>query len=1076
MSGRTHWRLLCGVCAAPILVACGGGGGGGGAAPPPVAPAPVVPAFQADDFTLEEGNDGRVDVDVTVTLSASTTRTVTVDYATEDGTATAGQDYESSSGTVSFSAGETSASIVVAVIGDRLDEDDETFALRFSNAANATLGTASVDGTITDDDEPPTLELGDARAAESASLEFPLTLSATSGKPISVRYATADGSARAGTDYRPARGTLDIAAGSGSATIPVTIVDDAFDEADETVHLTLSDAANATLGDAAGLGTIADDDDAPTLSVVGGDIVERNVGAVAMLFHVTVSAPSGLPVSVEYATADGSATLADADYQRASGVARIEPHAIGASVAVPVNGDALPEDDETLALVLANATNASIANDRATGTIYDNDGNRPASGLLARPANATCIAPVRPTGDADIGTEAAFPNLPALTQPITLVQAPGQDDAWYAAQQNGLMLRFANDSDVDATTTFADLRGVVDAGASETGLLGFAFHPNFAANGHVYVSYTETGTGGVRFVSVLSRYESNDGGMTLNVDSEVRLMTMDQPYANHNGGHVAFGPDGYLYYAMGDGGYAGDPGDRSQNTRNLFGTLMRIDVDGNAPYAIPDDNPFAANPRCEGGSGDTPCPEIYAWGLRNPWRWHFDAATDELWLGDVGQDAWEEVDIVEAGGNYGWRCREGAHDYDTSGNCPDGLIDPVIEYDANEGNSITGGFVYRGQAIPQLIGRYVFADFERGKLFASVTDENGQYGYEVLLETSFNISSFAQDAAGELLFMDYGGGTLHRIVQASGTSTNTIPDMLSATGCVDPNDVAQPTAGLTPYAINAPFWSDGAQKQRWFAIPDGTTIDVAADGDWVFPVGTVLMKNFSFVGRTFETRLFMRHDDGGWAGYTYEWNAAGTDANRVVGGKTKTINGVRWIFPSESQCMQCHTRAAGFSLGVEHAQLNRDFRYAETSAVVNQLATVDAVGQLAVPLASPPGALPRLAEPHNSGADLTRRSRAYLHSNCANCHRPLTPAPGDMDWRHATPLAAVNACGAVPQSGDLGIAGARLIAPGDAAKSLLVQRATRRDAHGMPPLASTLVDAAGASLLSDWVEALPGCP
>jgi glucose/arabinose dehydrogenase len=212
-------------------------------------------------------------------------------------------------------------------------------------------------------------------------------------------------------------------------------------------------------------------------------------------------------------------------------------------------------------------------------------------------------------------------------------------------------------------------------------------------------------------MSKISRLPSLDDGLTLNAASHEVLITLGQPFSNHNGGHVVFGPDGYLYAGFGDGGSSGDPGERAQNTAILQGTVLRIDVDGGTPYGIPQDNPFALNPLCSNGEGLSACPEIFAWGLRNPWRFSFDVGTGDLWLADVGQRDYEEVDIIEAGGNYGWRCREGAHDYDTTGLCPDGLIDPVLEYDHDEGESITGGFVYRGTAIPELLGRYVFADY-----------------------------------------------------------------------------------------------------------------------------------------------------------------------------------------------------------------------------------------------------------------------------------------------------------------------------------------------------------------------------
>lgn len=331
----------------------------------------------------------------------------------------------------------------------------------------------------------------------------------------------------------------------------------------------------------------------------------------------------------------------------------------------------------------------------------------PASGLDARPVNTTCIAPDRATGQVSLGLERAFPSL-SFTNPVALLQAPGDGSRWFVVEQAGRVMVFPNSPSAATAATFIDLRSRVLSGG-EQGLLGMAFDPQFATNGRVYLSYTADGPRR----SVLSRFRSLDGGQSLNAITEEVLLTVPQPYSNHNGGHIAFGPDGYLYFGLGDGGSGGDPQNNAQTTTNLLGAMLRIDVNGPAPYGIPGDNPFAANPRCANGSGTAPCPEIYAWGLRNPWRWSFDRATGALWAGDVGQSAREEIDRIERGGNYGWRYREGTLCYNPSSNCPtvgpggEPLIDPVAEYGRTVGASVTGGYVYRGSAIPSLVGRYL---------------------------------------------------------------------------------------------------------------------------------------------------------------------------------------------------------------------------------------------------------------------------------------------------------------------------------------------------------------------------------
>ncbi|HJY42361.1 MAG TPA: hypothetical protein VJ303_14020, partial [Steroidobacteraceae bacterium] len=344
-----------------------------------------------------------------------------------------------------------------------------------------------------------------------------------------------------------------------------------------------------------------------------------------------------------------------------------------------------------------------------------------------------------------------------------------------------------------------------------------------------------------------------------------------------------------------------------------------------------------------------------------------------------------------------------------------------------------------------------------------------------LLDSGLSISSFGQGNDGELYVVHY-GGTLHHIEFQTGAVSGNVPQNLSETGCVVASNAQQPAAGLIPYAINAPFWSDGAAKDRWIAVPDGQAITVRTDGDWDFPNRSVLMKNFRVGTQLIETRLLMRHPDGTWGGFTYEWNAQQTDATLVEGGADRDIgNGQIWRFPSEAQCLECHTDAANRSLGLETSQLNRDFTYTQTGRTANELATLSHIGLLSPPIADS-AAEPAMPDPADASAPLGDRARAYLHTNCSQCHRPNGPTPSTMDLRYTTALNATNACNATPQAGDLGIgANARLIAPGSSANSVLVNRANRRDADAMPPLASNEVDTDGVALLTQWIDGLSGC-
>jgi glucose/arabinose dehydrogenase len=324
---------------------------------------------------------------------------------------------------------------------------------------------------------------------------------------------------------------------------------------------------------------------------------------------------------------------------------------------------------------------------------------------------------------------------------------------------------FDNDPNVATATLFIDITARVDSGPTEAGLLGMAFHPDWGTNGNleVFLSYTHTGAS---LESHVSRFYSLDNGVTLDNSVEEVIMTLLQPFGNHNGGNIEFGPDGYLYGGWGDGGSAGDPLDNAQNPTNLLGSITRVDVDGGTPYAIPANNPFAANEACTQGVGSASCPEIFAWGLRNPWRWSFDSLTGDLLAGDVGQGAIEEVNVIDLGSNYGWRCREGSTVFDTSGNCPTGLVDPITEYDHDVGRSITGGYVYRGAAIPDLRGFYVFGDFVSGRIWALLATSGTGSVADELLNTSLSISSFAVGNDDELYVLDFAAGGIYQVIDA----------------------------------------------------------------------------------------------------------------------------------------------------------------------------------------------------------------------------------------------------------------------------------------------------------------------
>lgn len=338
-----------------------------------------------------------------------------------------------------------------------------------------------------------------------------------------------------------------------------------------------------------------------------------------------------------------------------------------------------------------------------------------------------------------------FPKLPALDGIVDLFQAPKSDRHWFAVMRDGYVLRFDNKTDADSLTTVLDIRDKTEI-KNEMGLQGFAFHPNFRRNGYVFVHYNNKAKNGE---STISRFViGNDGKAILN--TEKVILTQEQPADNHNGGSIVFGPDNYLYIGFGDGGRWNDQFKNGQNPATWLGTILRIDVNTDKTYRIPDDNPFVNKKGFR--------PEIYAWGSRNPWRFSFDMKTNELWLGDVGQDAIEEVHIVNAGDNLGWPIMEGKSCFQNKPCSKEGLNIPVADYPQGEADcSVIGGYVYRGKKNGLLDGHYLYGDFCTGTVRSTVKKKNEWISKE-LLTSGKRITAFAQDHQGEVYVLDYAGG------------------------------------------------------------------------------------------------------------------------------------------------------------------------------------------------------------------------------------------------------------------------------------------------------------------------------
>ncbi|MGH2606316.1 MAG: PQQ-dependent sugar dehydrogenase, partial [Anaerolineales bacterium] len=390
-------------------------------------------------------------------------------------------------------------------------------------------------------------------------------------------------------------------------------------------------------------------------------------------------------------------------------------------------------------------------------TLLDNEPPPPISAATATPESsiptdilATASPSPAPQSTAPTVTALPDPSRVAwtivhtdLARPVDLQHAGGE--RLFLVEQAG-RIRLAEGGQIQHTP-YLDIRDRVNSSATEQGLLGLAFHSDIAANGFFYVNYTATG--GDTFVS---RFQANPLDATVDAGTETILLNFEQPFPNHNGGGMVFGPEGYLYIATGDGGSAGDPFGNGQSVETLLGKILRIDVNAGSPYGIPPDNPFA-----QGGGR----PEIWAYGLRNPWRFAFDPANDDLYIGDVGQGDWEEIDYQEAGlpggVNYGWNFREGAHAY--QGEPVAGLVDPVAEYSHDYGCSVTGGVVVRDPSLPEWQGVYLYADYCSGIVWGLLRTPEGEWLNDILFRTEFRASAFGVDLQGRVFLLDLQGQT-----------------------------------------------------------------------------------------------------------------------------------------------------------------------------------------------------------------------------------------------------------------------------------------------------------------------------
>ncbi|MBN9692649.1 MAG: PQQ-dependent sugar dehydrogenase [Verrucomicrobia bacterium] len=735
-------------------------------------------------------------------------------------------------------------------------------------------------------------------------------------------------------------------------------------------------------------------------------------------------------------------------------------------------------------------------------------------GPLVRQPNTTLRMPVVPGA---FGYEFIPAFDLSFEAPVVIAAPPGETNRLFIVEQRGRILVITNLA-VPTTTVFLNVVGSTVYGG-EQGLLGLAFHPDYARNGRFFVFRTTMARTGSqtanRLHNRLSEYRVSPTNPNQASPTERILFQQSDDAGNHNGGDLHFGLDGYLYVAVGDEGNANDSLNNSQTlTKDLFAGILRLDVDQRpgslepnphpavvaGSYRIPADNPYVGATNFLGRAVNPALVRTEYWsvGLRNPWRMSFDRATGELWVGDVGQDVWESVFISRSGANHGWAFREGNAAGPKSGAPADFQTNPIHRHvrpvfvyghgsGPTRGNSITGGVVYRGSRLGQLHGYYVFADYVSGNVWSLLRRETAA-PLVTRLTGQTGISAFGVDPQnGDILACAHQSGRILRLTYNEVFTGEPLPPTLADTGAFADLRTFTPNPGVVPYEVNLSFWSDSATKHRWFCVPQTNQfLTYTTNGAFGAPAGTVWVKHFDILmneavpesRRRLETRFLVRQPNGVY-GVTYRWDSEsnatlvpeeGLDEQltRTVGGVTVTQN---WRYPSRAECLSCHTPQAGHSLSFNGAQLHSPN---DAPGDPQRLAALVAAGYF-----SPaPGNLQPLktaVPPGENGASLEWRARSWLAVNCSSCHRAGGTGGGFFDLRLTTPTELTGIINGM-LSDNWGNETNRVVVPGDLDHSVLWQRMKLRGSGQMPPLATELVDPQGVELVRQWIEQLAQTP
>ena len=666
--------------------------------------------------------------------------------------------------------------------------------------------------------------------------------------------------------------------------------------------------------------------------------------------------------------------------------------------------------------------------------------------------------------------------------PIFIAPEPSSDQLFALLHESSgkptELVVFRDEPKAAERTQLIELRGRI--------AYSFCFDPDYADNGQIYLFSNLRmdkfdGSKANRISRFVVRREPE-----WSVDPTSEHVIIEWLSRGHDGGGIAFGHDGMLYISTGDGTSDSDKWLSGQTLDDLLGSVLRIDIRDSTPekpYAIPSDNPFVKLPNAR--------LELFAYGLRNPWRLTVDKLTGQVWVGNNGQDLWESVHLVRPGENYGWSVYEGSHPFYINRKLgPHPLTLPTAEHPHSEARSITGGVVYYGAKWPDLRGHYIYGDYETGKIWGIKHDGEQVVSHRELADTSLAIAGFATTNTGELLVVDHSSGFYRLIPQPRIRQSAPFPTSLSETGLFADIEAHKMKPGVVDYSVIASGWNDGALVKRWMAVPGDERIGYDRGGAWQFPNGTALVQTLSVeredhrgLAAPFrvESRIMLRQQNE-WVGYSYRWNEAQTNAELVGPAGAKAIFRVAdakspgqfrrqdWVFPSRADCMVCHSRAGGFILGITGANMNREHTYGAITD--SQVRTLSHVGFFHNASQGRPPRGGALVDPYDESEDLERRVRSYLHINCAGCHVRSGGGNSMMELGLANSPRKMHLIEARPQHDTFGIANAMLVAPGAPGQSVLLQRMNRRGRGQMPPLVSGAVDHAAVELFREWISGM----